>query len=354
MPAVPGDSSLGLFRQGAPVLLRAAGGQQWAAGRAHRDRPVGHAARRPGSFWVSAAGGHRLRRRPLLQREDGGGLDPARRPEPRARAARDRAHQAVLHPRHPARRGPLRQPRAAARTGAGDHRRHAAPDAGRREAQALGHPRGGRGCSSAPATKSCGARRTTTSTSFPASGSHSPPGARAPAAIWLSERKIGLIGSDNWGVEVLPNLNAPAGFLAPVHHHFLAKSGIPMQESMHLKDLADAEVYEFAYISARCSSRGPPARRAFRSPCISSGPSPPRPSSPIAPPSPGRGGRLFLRGRGRPLPGEGRAMGEGRGEVSWEGDTSRAADKKCQHFAPVRAPIPLPPRPRSQRPKRPA
>jgi hypothetical protein len=82
------------------------------------------------------------------------------------------------------------------------------------------------------------------------------PGLGLPAAIWLSERKIGLIGSDNWGIDVLPNLNAPAGFLAPVHHHFLAKSGIPMQESMHLQDLADAEVYEFAYIYSPMPIKG--------------------------------------------------------------------------------------------------
>ncbi|HKI02977.1 MAG TPA: cyclase family protein [Thermoanaerobaculia bacterium] len=82
------------------------------------------------------------------------------------------------------------------------------------------------------------------------------PGLGLPAAIWLSERKIGVIGSDNWGIDVLPNFNAPAGLLAPVHHHFLAKSGIPMQESMHLKDLADAEVYEFAYIYSPMPIKG--------------------------------------------------------------------------------------------------
>lgn len=82
------------------------------------------------------------------------------------------------------------------------------------------------------------------------------PGLGLEAAIWLSEKKIGVIGSDNWGIEVLPNLHAPAGFLAPVHHHFLAKSGIPMQESMHLKDLADAEVYEFAYIYSPMPIKG--------------------------------------------------------------------------------------------------
>lgn len=82
------------------------------------------------------------------------------------------------------------------------------------------------------------------------------PGLGLEAAIWLSEKKIGVVGSDNWGIEVMPNFNAPAGLLAPVHHHFLAKSGIPMQESMHLQDLADAEVYEFAYIYSPMPIKG--------------------------------------------------------------------------------------------------
>jgi kynurenine formamidase len=82
------------------------------------------------------------------------------------------------------------------------------------------------------------------------------PGLGLEAAIWLSEKKIGLIGSDNWGIDVLPNFNAPAGLVAPVHHHFLAKSGIPMQESMHLQELADAEVYEFAYIYSPMPIKG--------------------------------------------------------------------------------------------------
>jgi kynurenine formamidase len=82
------------------------------------------------------------------------------------------------------------------------------------------------------------------------------PGLGLPAAIWLAEKKIGLVGSDNWGLDVLPNFNAPAGLLAPVHHHFLNKSGIPMQESMHLQDLADAEVYEFAYIYSPMPIKG--------------------------------------------------------------------------------------------------
>lgn len=82
------------------------------------------------------------------------------------------------------------------------------------------------------------------------------PGLGLEAAIWLADKKIGLIGSDNWGIDVLPNVNAPPGLIAPVHHHFLAKSGIPMQESMHLSELAAAEVYEFAYVYSPMPIRG--------------------------------------------------------------------------------------------------
>lgn len=82
------------------------------------------------------------------------------------------------------------------------------------------------------------------------------PGLGLPAAIWLSEKKVGVVGADNWGLDVLPNFNAPPGLIAPVHHHFLAKSGIPMQESMHLQELADAEVYEFAYIYSPLPLKG--------------------------------------------------------------------------------------------------
>lgn len=82
------------------------------------------------------------------------------------------------------------------------------------------------------------------------------PGLGLDAAIWLADKKIGLIGSDNWGIDVLPNVQAPPGLIAPVHHHFLAKSGIPMQESMHLEELAAAEVYEFAYVYSPVPIRG--------------------------------------------------------------------------------------------------
>jgi kynurenine formamidase len=39
------------------------------------------------------------------------------------------------------------------------------------------------------------------------------PGLGTAAAVWLSERKIGVVGSDNWGLDVLPNFNAPAELL---------------------------------------------------------------------------------------------------------------------------------------------
>jgi kynurenine formamidase len=87
------------------------------------------------------------------------------------------------------------------------------------------------------------------------------PGIGLEAAQWLASKRIACVGSDNWGVEVAPNANAPFehGIVFPVHHELLVKNGIPLQVSMHLGELAEdlaAEAaqnpsgkdYTFAYI----------------------------------------------------------------------------------------------------------
>lgn len=72
-------------------------------------------------------------------------------------------------------------------------------------------------------------------------GSLAQPGIGLPVAQFLASRKVTTVGSDNWGIEVSPNPNAPLelGIGFPVHHHLIVKSGIPMQESLHLGELAD-------------------------------------------------------------------------------------------------------------------
>ena len=79
-------------------------------------------------------------------------------------------------------------------------------------------------------------------------------------AKWLADHKVVCVGADNWGLDVAPPLPPPApGVLFPVHHHLLVKSGIYMQESMMLSELAadlaadfrksrSPNVYEFLYV----------------------------------------------------------------------------------------------------------
>lgn len=86
------------------------------------------------------------------------------------------------------------------------------------------------------------------------------PGLGLPAAKWLADRGVVCVGADNWGLDVAPPQPPPApGVLFPVHHHLLVKSGVYMQESMKLSELArdlaadfrknpSPNVYEFLYI----------------------------------------------------------------------------------------------------------
>lgn len=97
------------------------------------------------------------------------------------------------------------------------------------------------------------------------------PGIGLEVARWLAAKKVACVGADNWGVEVVPNLNSPPGIPFPVHNELLVRNGIPHQESMSLAALAadlagelaaarsadDARrVYTFAYIYAPVPLKG--------------------------------------------------------------------------------------------------
>lgn len=65
------------------------------------------------------------------------------------------------------------------------------------------------------------------------------PGIGLPVAQWLVSKGVACVGADNWGIEVAPPGPPPApGVIFPVHHHLLVKSGVFMQESMVLSELA--------------------------------------------------------------------------------------------------------------------
>jgi kynurenine formamidase len=80
------------------------------------------------------------------------------------------------------------------------------------------------------------------------------PGIGMAAAKWLSGRKITLIGSDNWAIEVFPPEDKQRPF--PVHQWNLVRHGIYHLEIMDLEELAHDKVYEAAFIFAPLRFKG--------------------------------------------------------------------------------------------------
>ena len=80
------------------------------------------------------------------------------------------------------------------------------------------------------------------------------PGIGVAAAELLVKEEVVLVGSDNWGVEVMPNPNADLS--APVHQLFLARNGIYLHENLATEALARDNVYEFAYVFAPLRLKG--------------------------------------------------------------------------------------------------
>ena len=72
------------------------------------------------------------------------------------------------------------------------------------------------------------------------------PGINMDAGRWITDRKVSLIGADNWGIEVIPN---PDPDLAgPVHQWTVTRHGIYHLENLNLEELAADNVYEFAFV----------------------------------------------------------------------------------------------------------
>lgn len=80
------------------------------------------------------------------------------------------------------------------------------------------------------------------------------PGIGLPAAEYLVEREVVMVGSDAWGVEVFPNPDPGLG--APVHQLLLAKNGIYLFENLATEVLAQDQAYEFAFFYAPLRLKG--------------------------------------------------------------------------------------------------
>lgn len=80
------------------------------------------------------------------------------------------------------------------------------------------------------------------------------PGLSIAAGDWVVEKKVVLVGSDNWAVEAIPNPD-PKWF-APNHQKFLVQNGIYIMENLDFGKLIAAEVYEFAFVFGAIPIKG--------------------------------------------------------------------------------------------------
>ena len=65
-------------------------------------------------------------------------------------------------------------------------------------------------------------------------------------AQYLADKGVVAIGSDTWGLEVVPSENPTEVF--PVHPYLLAKQGIYILENMDVRDLVKDEGWEFMFV----------------------------------------------------------------------------------------------------------
>jgi kynurenine formamidase len=72
------------------------------------------------------------------------------------------------------------------------------------------------------------------------------PGLGVKAAQWIIDKSPILLGADNWPVEVAPNPDPTLSL--PVHQLALVVNGVHLLENLKLDELAQKQVYEFAFI----------------------------------------------------------------------------------------------------------
>lgn len=80
------------------------------------------------------------------------------------------------------------------------------------------------------------------------------PGLGVSAAHFLVQQQIALVGSDNWGIEVLPTKEHDA--FCPVHQILLTVNGIYLLENLNTTEMIRDNVYEFAFFFAPIPIKG--------------------------------------------------------------------------------------------------
>lgn len=69
------------------------------------------------------------------------------------------------------------------------------------------------------------------------------PGIGLAAARWCTDRRVAVVGADNWAVEVVPGERPELSF--PVHQHCIAQYGVHLLENVRTEELVRDGVSEF-------------------------------------------------------------------------------------------------------------
>ena len=72
-----------------------------------------------------------------------------------------------------------------------------------------------------------------------------PPGIGMEVGQWIVDKKVSMIGSDQWKSEVTPSPGEGMAF--PVHQLLITENGIFNLENMQYEDLVADGVYEFLF-----------------------------------------------------------------------------------------------------------
>jgi kynurenine formamidase len=80
------------------------------------------------------------------------------------------------------------------------------------------------------------------------------PGVGWEGAHWLTERRVSLVGADNWSFEPIPFEDPEKPYL--VHQHLLAETGTYILENITTAELVEAHRPEFLFVLAPPKTKG--------------------------------------------------------------------------------------------------
>jgi kynurenine formamidase len=81
----------------------------------------------------------------------------------------------------------------------------------------------------------------------------SEPGIGKAVAKWLIDRRVTMVGADNWGLEVGPTEDKEEA--GPVHQMLIPQNGIHILENLVTEALAKDNAYEFMFVLTKSKTK---------------------------------------------------------------------------------------------------